>query len=50
MSVVVIGLIGIVLIGVVYCVRAYCPGSFSRSRRGYQKADDSDPLLETPPP
>jgi len=48
--VVVIGLIGVVTIGGVYCARAYCSGSFWRYGRGYKKMEDTDPLLENQPP
>ena len=49
--IVLVGLIATVVVGVVYCVRACCPGVQSRSY-GYEhlKAADTDPLLLTPAP
>jgi len=49
-AVVVIGMLGTVLIGGVYCVRAYRSGNTSRYGRGGKGTDDTDPLLEDSPP
>lgn len=50
-AVVILGLIGVVVVGGIYCVRSYWPARFTRyGRAGYKKTDDTDPLLETPPP
>ena len=50
LAVVVIGVVGTVLIGGVYSVRAYRSRNTSRYGRRDKKLEDTDPLLEASPP
>jgi len=48
--IVILGMVGIAVIGGVYCVRVCRHRRPSRDRYEYEKPADTDPLLMTPPP